>query len=232
MADKKGEMKSTYLGARRAVQGLYVVLAVLLLVVGCRLGYLTLIKGDDLRIRAEDQQYRGEVLPSQRGTIYDAKMNVLAQSAFVWRIVINPMKINDPEKTESENKERYENVIKGIVDILELEESALRTKVQNYIDGNYGYCIIKKSVEYNEYMEIMAYARENELGDVFQYEIDTKRYYPDGALASVVLGFTGDKGAGRYGLELYYDEQLKGTDGKIFTLYDSRNNELELIELS
>ncbi len=227
MADKNGEMKRTYLGARRAVLGLYIVFVALLVVVGCRLTYLTLIKGDDLRIRAEDQQYRGETLPSKRGTIYDAKMNVLAQSADVWRIIINPIKINDPDKTEAENRERFEKVISGIVDILGLEEEALRKKVQSYVDDNYGYCIIKKSVEYNEYMEIMAYADDNGLGDVFQYEIDTKRYYPDGALASVVLGFTGDKGAGRYGLEIYYDEQLKGVDGKIFTLYDSRNNELD-----
>ncbi len=227
LADKKGEMKRTYLGARRAVFGLYIALVALLLVAGGRLFYLTIIKGDALRVRAEDQQYRGEVLPSLRGTIYDSKMNVLAQSASVWRIIINPMKINDEDNTTEENKERFEAVISGIVDILELEEEPLRKKVTEYMDDNYGYCIIKKSVEYTEYIAIVEYADKNDLEDVFQYEIDTKRYYPDGPLASVVLGFTGDKGVGRYGLELYYEERLKGVDGKIFTLYDSRSNELD-----
>ena len=55
---------------------------------------------------------------------------------------------------------------------------------------------------------------------------DFKRYYPYGTLASKVLGFTGSDNQGIIGLEVEYEEVLKGTDGKILTLTDARGIEL------
>ena len=46
---------------------------------------------------------------------------------------------------------------------------------------------------------------------------DFKRYYPYNELASKVLGFTGGDNQGIIGLEVKYEEYLKGTDGKILT---------------
>ena len=56
---------------------------------------------------------------------------------------------------------------------------------------------------------------------------DFKRYYPYDRLASRVLGFTGSDNQGIIGLEVKYEDVLKGTNGKILTVTDARGIELE-----
>ena len=56
---------------------------------------------------------------------------------------------------------------------------------------------------------------------------DFKRYYPYGELASKVLGFTGGDNQGIIGLEVKYEDVLKGTNGTILTITDARGIELE-----
>ena len=217
LAVKRDEMKRTSLSAKRAVLGLYAVIFLFVAVLAGRLGYLTIIKGDDYRRLAEDQQYNDSVLSSSRGTIYDSKMNVLAQTASVWRIQINPKKIDD--STE------FDAVVEGLSTILELDAEKLREKIEK--NKQYGYLVIKNEVEYQPMSAILQYAKDNKIADIIFSEPDTKRYYPDGQLASTVLGFTGTDGNGLYGIEYYYDDSLTGVDGKIFTLRDARANELD-----
>ncbi len=217
MAAINDGMKRTSLSARRAVLGLYIVLAVFLIGLIGRLGYLTIIKGDDYRRLAEDQQYNDSVLSSLRGTIYDSEMNVLAQTASVWRIQINPSKIEDDKEMGV--------VVDGLSTILELDAAKLREKIEK--NKKYGYLIVKNEVEYKQMSAMIQFAKENKVADIIFSEPDTKRYYPDGTLASTVIGFTGTDGNGLYGLEYYYDTSLTGVDGKIFTLRDARANELD-----
>lgn len=217
MAAINDGMKRTSLSARRAVLGLYIVLAVFLVGLIGRLGYLTIIKGDDYRRLAEDQQYNDSVLSSLRGTIYDSEMNVLAQTASVWRIQINPSKIEDDKEMGV--------VVDGLSTILELDAVKLREKIEK--NKKYGYLIVKNEVEYKQMSAMIQFAKENKVADIIFSEPDTKRYYPDGTLASTVIGFTGTDGNGLYGLEYYYDTSLTGVDGKIFTLRDARANELD-----
>ena len=54
---------------------------------------------------------------------------------------------------------------------------------------------------------------------------DFKRYYPKGKLASRVIGFTGSDNQGIIGLEVEYEEILKGINGKILTTTDARGIE-------
>ena len=56
---------------------------------------------------------------------------------------------------------------------------------------------------------------------------DYKRYYPFDELASKVLGFTGSDNQGIIGLEVKYEEYLKGQNGTILTTTDARGIELE-----
>lgn len=217
MAVKNDGMKRTSLSARRAVLGLYIVFFIFIIVLTGRLGYLTIVKGDEYRRLAEDQQYNDSVLSSSRGTIYDSEMNVLAQTASVWRIQINPSKIEDEEE--------FGVVVDGLSSILELDAVKLREKIEK--NKKYGYLIVKSEVEYKQMSAMIQYAKENEIADIIFSEPDTKRYYPDGTLASTVIGFTGTDGNGLYGLEYYYDDSLTGVDGKIFTLRDARANELD-----
>lgn len=220
MAVNKGEMKRNSTSAKRAVAGLYIAFFVLLVVLVGRLGYLTIIKGEEYRRLAESQQYDDSNIASSRGTIYDSEMNVIAQSAKVWLIKIVPYNI-DREDGGAEK----ELVIKGLSEILHLDAETIRKKIDSNLNANY--LRIKSEVEYAEKSAIMQFASDNKLGNIINADPDTKRYYPDGTLASTVIGFTGTDGNGLYGLENYYDQKLTGVDGKIFTLEDARSNELE-----
>ena len=55
---------------------------------------------------------------------------------------------------------------------------------------------------------------------------DFKRYYPHDEMASTVIGFTGGDNQGIIGLEVKYEEYLKGVNGKILTMTDARGIEL------
>ena len=63
--------------------------------------------------------------------------------------------------------------------------------------------------------------------DGVKVDEDFKRYYPFDSLASKVIGFTGADNQGIIGLEVLYDEYLKGEDGKILTMTDARGVEIE-----
>ena len=62
--------------------------------------------------------------------------------------------------------------------------------------------------------------------DGVKVDEDYKRYYPYDDLASRVLGFTGGDNQGIIGLEVKYEEYLKGRDGTILTVTDARGVEL------
>ena len=63
--------------------------------------------------------------------------------------------------------------------------------------------------------------------DGVKVDEDFKRYYPYDELASKVLGFTGSDNQGIIGLEVKYEEWLKGINGTILTTTDARGIELE-----
>mgnify|MGYP000019518148 CR=1 FL=1 len=68
--------------------------------------------------------------------------------------------------------------------------------------------------------------REMELAGV-KVDEDFKRYYPYNELASKVIGFTGGDNQGIIGLEVRYEDYLKGSNGRILTTTDARGIELE-----
>lgn len=212
----KNRMKRTSLTAKRGVIILGLLTVFVMGVLICRVGYLTLIKGDEYKKKAEVQQLSVSTLDASRGTIYDCNMRVLAQSASVWLCHINPSKVTD---------ENREAVIKGLSNILEVDADKLRSDIEANSDR--GYLKVKSEVEYNKKSELINYIVDNKLTDVIFFDPDTKRYYPDGTLASTVLGFTGSDGNGLIGLEYYYDKELQGTNGRVVTAQDGKQTELD-----
>ena len=96
---------------------------------------------------------------------------------------------------------------------------------------------VRKKVEKISSIERIKTNVEKSVGDVIRgYELDGvkvdedyKRYYPYGSLASKVLGFTGGDNQGIIGLEVKYEEILKGQAGKILTTTDARGVEIDQI---
>ena len=65
---------------------------------GVRVFYLQTVRGEELAQKAESQQLKDTEISAMRGTIYDADGNVLAQSATVWNIYLDPLEIDSEEE--------------------------------------------------------------------------------------------------------------------------------------
>lgn len=201
-------MKNT-VTAKRGVLLMMVIIALLLTVCLGRVAYIALIKGDEYKAKAESQQLSVTTVSATRGTIYDRNMNVLAQSASVWLVYVNPSKVTD---------ENRETVVRGLSEILELDADTLREKL--IANAKYGYLEVAGKVEYETKTRMQTYITENDLYGIVSIDPDTIRYYPNGNLFSTLLGFTGKDDVGLAGLEYYYNDELTGTDGRIVTAKD------------
>ena len=151
-----------------------------------------------------------------RGTIYDSNGNVLAQSASVWNVFIDPLNIKDKQRDLIVDE--FANLFSYDAD--EKKEFYDRTTHQNH------YELVEKKVENNIKEKLSKFVSKNELGGCIGTEQTTKRYYPYGTLASSVIGFTGADDQGLSGIEAYYDEQLTGTNGRIITAKDAKSNNI------
>ena len=63
-----------------------------------RIFYLQVLKGDEYAAKAESQQLSDTEIPAMRGTIYDSDGNILAQSATVWTVYLDPLNIKDKQR--------------------------------------------------------------------------------------------------------------------------------------
>jgi stage V sporulation protein D (sporulation-specific penicillin-binding protein) len=194
-----------------------VVIAFLFTFDGARIFYLQFVKGDELSAKAESQQLLDTEVSAMRGTIYDADGNVLAQSATVYNIYIDPSNISSEEKRTL--------VVDGLAKILDFDDEE-KEELLEKSKKDTKYVVIAEKVEYKIKQEISSFVSENKLSNIVGTEQTTKRYYPYGSFASSVIGFTGDDNQGLSGIESYYDEELTGTNGRIISVKDSKGNKL------
>ncbi len=171
-----------------------------------------IVRGEEMSIAALDQSLRSTTLSAMRGTIYDATGKVLAQSASVWTVVLEPAYFADYDDPEGARQK----VASGLAAILDMDEEEVYEKTQ----GSSYFVYLKRRVETSVRDEINEFLEAEGISSGVRLIEDYKRYYPYGTVASTVLGFTGTDGQGLEGLELQYDTQLRGTAGRLIS---SRN---------
>ena len=172
-----------------------------------RLVYLMGFRSDYYYEKAQELHERERDIKAARGRILDAKGKVLADNRTVCTVSVIHSQIKEPEK-----------VISVLSKKLEMKEEDIRKRVEKVSSIER----IKTNVE----KETGDAIREYGLSGV-KVDEDYKRYYPYGSLASKVLGFTGGDNQGIIGLEVKYEDILKGEAGKILTTTDARGVELE-----
>ena len=172
-----------------------------------RLVYLMCFRSDHYYEKAKDLHERERDIKAARGKILDAKGNVLASNRTVCTISVIHSQIKEPEK-----------VIALLTQKLKMDEAAVRKRVEKVSSIER----VKTNVEKSVGDEI----RESNLAGV-KVDEDYKRYYPYGSLASKVIGFTGGDNQGIIGLEVKYEDILKGEPGKILTTTDARGVEID-----
>ena len=186
-----------------------VLLGCMFLMVGLmgRLVYLMCFRSDYYYEKAKELHERERDIKAARGEILDAKGRVLASNRTVCTISVIHSQIKEPEK-----------VIALLSEKLEMDEAEVRKRVEKISSIER----VKTNVEKSTGDEI----RESNLAGV-KVDEDYRRYYPLGSLASKVIGFTGGDNQGIIGLEVKYEDILKGKPGKILTTTDARGVEID-----
>lgn len=172
-----------------------------------RLVYLMIFDADYYQELAQDLHEREREIKAARGEIVDRNGVVLATNRTVCTISVIHSQVEEPEE-----------VISVLSRELELDEAEVRKKVEKVSSMEK----IKTNVDKETGDRIRGY----DLAGV-KVDEDYKRYYPYDELASRVLGFTGGDNQGIIGLEVKYEEYLKGVNGTILTVTDARGVELE-----
>ncbi len=166
-----------------------------------------------------DQLTTTSTLRAERGSIYDANLNLLASSSVGWRIFISTKEIKSHIK---EDGVRYDEIIaRGLSEILSLNYTNLLEKItkSNVLDVT-----VKKLATEDEYKATVSFIKEKGLEDLVFTEAQSTRIYPEGTLAAHVLGFTGSDNQGLYGLEYSYDDILSGKNGYYLYAKDASGN--------
>lgn len=223
------------------VSTIHIVAFVLLILLGARLYYLQVVKGNYYSERAENQRVRLIPIPAPRGAIFDRNGKLLVDSRPTYNVVLS----NEPIK-KIDVSARVPDYARGlglerqfVVERLDL------IKKQNEFEA----MVIKE----NATMQDIAWVESHSLEyPELRVELQPQRHYPLGTMLAHVLGYVGeispnqlekpeyrDKGLrpgdiiGKGGLEQYYDEYLRGKPGYRKVIVDSRGrvqNEIQRVE--
>ena len=228
MANQKNPPRRSMTMMGRLVFIVCPVLIAVLFWVGYNLFKWSVLEGDVMRARAANQQLSDVQIPANRGTIYDTNMNVLAQSATVWNVIIDPAAIerkleeSKTYNTEALRQQYREQMAADLAELLSVTPDSILTHM-SYTDKNYR-CIAEK-VEKPVIDELLTMASDKGYIGI-STEVNTKRYYPYGDLCSNVIGFTNRDNQGAYGLEAKYNSVLSGTPGRKITAKDAMGDAL------
>ncbi len=137
-------------------------------------------------------------------------------SAEVDTVSVNPQYIvvkKDGKIDEEATKERKEKLSKKFAEIFSLEYEEVLAKLNSTKSVE----TIVNKVETDKVNELRTWLKDNKISSGINIDEDTKRYYPYDNLASNLIGFCGASNQGLEGIELSYDDVLKGTNGKLTT---------------
>ena len=197
---KKSKPGAGYLKVRVAV--VTAVLLCLFAAILLRAFHLQVIGSDSYKKRADDQHIASITVRSKRGDIYDRNSSELAVSVDVDSVYAKPVDIESPRAAA-----------KKLSSMLGLKTR----KVEKSLRSGRGFVWLKRQVD------LTGEEREKLLSiEGVNLVKEPRRYYPHTSLASNLLGFTGVDSVGLEGLELYYDDMLRGSVRKVVGQRDAK----------
>jgi len=175
-----------------------------------RLISIQVFRSKDLAHLADRQHDLFVDLEPVRGTIYDRNNRPLAFNVPVYSLFANPKIMSSDDK----------NQVVGILSkLLDLSPDYLKGRLNR--DKYFVWIERKLPIDVTEKIKKLKLK-----GIGFRRE--SKRYYPNGSLAAHVIGFAGIDNNGLEGLELNYDNLLKGKKGRMQVLRDARQKQLQV----
>lgn len=203
----------SYAGRRFTVLGLFG-LAVALLV--WRAVDQQILEKDFLQSEGADRYLTRVEVPAHRGLITDRRGDVLALSTPVDSIAANPRVIgNDPKQ------------MVALAKVLGVDAGQLRARLARY--GQRHFVYLKRRMSPSAADHVMNTVKAHDIRGV-HVEREYKRFYPAGEVFAHVLGFTDVDDVGQEGLELGFDEALRGEPGAKRVLRDGRRQVVDDVE--
>lgn len=207
-------MIETGIKQKKRLRNMLLIVFIIFVTLTVKVGWIQFVQGSELQAGAYMQQTLDRSINPKRGTIYDSTgKTVLAVSSTVQTITVNPTNIPKQDK---------EKVANALANIFELDYETVLKKVSKKSSIE----TIAKKVENNKANELRTWMEQNNISIGINIDEDTKRYYPYNNLASHVIGFCGSDNQGLDGVEVKFDEILKGTKGQIKKLTDGKGGNL------
>jgi penicillin-binding protein 2 len=218
-----------------------VIAFVLLTILGARLYYLQVVKGEYYSDKAENQRIRLIPIPAPRGAIFDRNGKILVDSRPTYNVTLS----NEPIK-KIDVTDRLDDYARGLnVDRQYVIERLNLIKKQNEFET----MVLKENATIQDITWVEAHTLEY---PELRVELQPQRFYPHKEILAHVLGYVGEispkelekpevreKGlragdiVGKGGLEQYYDEFLRGKPGYRKVIVDSRGrvqSEIETVQ--
>jgi cell division protein FtsI/penicillin-binding protein 2 len=173
-----------------------------------RLAYIQIANHERYRLEAREEHWDKREVRSSRGAILDRNGYPLATTLDVWDIYI------DRRAWRENFDEKTLKVANALAPLVNRPVEALLARLRDQSEGPVS--LLVDGIEFDTGREIEALG----LGGV-QLAKGTKRYYPEGDVASGLLGFLGRDHSGLAGLEADLDDVLKGAPGAIYFERDS-----------
>jgi cell division protein FtsI/penicillin-binding protein 2 len=195
----------------RRIGLLFAIFLLLLGLAALRAIWLGTVKSGSLSDRAVSQQIEDIADPARRGTIYDRNGVELAVSEDSVTVFAHPFLIKDPVKEAAR-----------LAPLIGRDEDELLRKLS---DRKTGFVYLRRKMDATVGEQIEKLEIEG-IGTV----TEPKRVYPQGYLASQVLGLVGTDNVGLSGLEYSQDEALRGDDGERRLVKDALGEPVSLVE--
>ncbi len=193
--------KITYLAVKKRIAALFLAATAIVVFLAFRMVFLQIYRTDWLSSKAWDQRMRPIQVDAKRGTIYDRNGIEMAVSVSAEAIYAVPAEIRNPEETAWK-----------LAEVLGLRKEFIYKRITRFSAAEW----IKKGVTPEEARSV----RYLGLPGIGVVE-NPQRYYPNGSLAAQVIGISGIDNQGLEGLELWYDEYLRGKSGMVITERDA-----------
>jgi penicillin-binding protein 2B len=200
-----------------------------------RIYWVQVVKADFWAKQAMNTWITNEKIPQDRGMLLDRDGKVLAADAMAYTVAVGPKKIAQLEKKNPDWK-LTDRIVSKLHLVLGTPENKLREMITSKkADGTYldqreirpdGWKIDKAVKDRLDTFrsELQKLTGETNVGLYFMEE--QKRYYPNGSLASHILGYENKEGVAIVGLEKRLDDQLSGKPGSITYLKDGARTQL------
>jgi penicillin-binding protein 2 len=177
-------------GGRRRTVVLSCGAAIMFFLILCQLWYLQIVDTENLQERSENNRLRFVPIPAPRGDILDRSGKVLASNAPSFSVAVAPQDI----KNQKQLIDKLARYLKVDREVIQLRWDKGRERTQ------YNPLVVASNISRDQ-MEIL---EENSLGlDGVNIETNTVRAYPNGSLASHLLGYLGEISESEFGSELY-----------------------------